>query len=82
MGDLSNPEVQKGLNMINKITTNADRIWQGTWKNRPVYEYISNGIGVIRDAAIGELISVVSRGAADLQKLQNFVDNGTATWVK
>lgn len=51
--------------MINKITTNADRIWQGTWKNRPVYEYISNGIGVIRDAAIGELISVVSRGTVD-----------------
>jgi RHS repeat-associated protein len=84
MSDLSNPQVQKGLDLINDITSNpASRIWQGTWHGQAVYEYILNGIGVIRDRATGELISIVSRSTnAEFQLLQEFVDIGTAEWIR
>lgn len=84
MSDLSNPQVQKGLDLINDITSNpTSRIWQGTWHGQDVYEYILNGIGVIRDRASGELISIVSRSTnAEFKPLQEFVDNGTAEWIR
>jgi len=80
MGSLSNPEVQKGLARINSISTNADRIWSGTWKGMQVYEYVKDGIGVVRDRVTGELITVLER--TDLSKLDAFVQSGIAEWLK
>ena len=52
MGSLSNPIVQNGLNKLNNISSNTtSQIWSGTWHNIPVYEYIDEGIGVMRNQA-------------------------------
>ena len=47
-----------------------------------VYEYIdtAKGVGVILNRATGELVTILQR--TDLTKLQSFVDNGTAQWLK
>jgi hypothetical protein len=82
MSNLANPQVQKALEKINDISTNAERIWKGTWMKREVFEYIKDGVGVVRDRVTGELISITNRSGVDLQKLQDFVDNGTAEWLK
>ena len=82
MSSLSNPQVVNGLSRINAISSQADRIWKGTWHGRPVYEYINTteGIGVVRDRVTGELVTVLSR--TDLSQLEAFVQNGTAEWLK
>lgn len=80
MSDLSNPEVIKGLNTLNNISQNPDKIWSGTWKGTPVFEYIKDGVGVVRDQSSGALHTVLER--KNLSKLNSFVENGTASWLK
>jgi hypothetical protein len=80
MQSLNNPIVQNALAKLNNITANPDRIWSGTWNGQKVYEYIQNGIGVVRDAITGQLVTILER--TDLSKLQSYVDNGTAKWLK
>lgn len=82
MQSLSNPVVQKGLSMLNNISANPNRVAKTFWKGRPVYEYINNGVGVVRDQVTGELITVLDRTGANFDKLQKMVENGTAQWLK
>ena len=82
MSSLNNPQVQKGLQVINSITSNPTKIWEGTWKGTPVYEYIdtSRGVGVILNKATGALETILQR--TNLEKLESYVQNGTARWLK
>lgn len=80
MSNIANPNVQAALGKLNSITANPERIWQGTWKGREVYEYIQNGTGVVLDRSTGELQTVLQR--TDLTQLEEFVANGTAQWLK
>ena len=82
MSSLNNPQVQKGLQVINSITSNPTKIWEGTWKGTPVYEYIdtSRGVGVILNRATGALETILQR--TNLEKLESYVQNGTARWLK
>ena len=82
MQDSSNPMVQTALERINSISNAPERIIANTFKGREVFEYIASGIGVVRDRTTGEVVTILSRDAAGLQKLQGFVDNGTAKWLK
>jgi hypothetical protein len=44
---------------------------------------VIGGLELERDRATGELITVLSRTTREeLQKLQDFVENGTAEWLK
>ncbi len=82
MQSLNNPVVQQGLAKLNNITTNADRIVKTFWKNQPAYEYIKDGIGVLRDQATGEVLTVLNRTGVDLDKVEKMIENGTAEWLK
>jgi hypothetical protein len=76
----SAPAAQQGLARLNNISRNPERVWQGTWRSQPVYEYIQGNISVVRDRGTGELVTVLQRN--DLSKLEEFVRNGTAQWLK
>lgn len=86
MGSLSNPVVQNGLNILNEISSSPlSRIWSGPWIPKdpvPVFEYVKDGIGVVRSQATGELISVVERVGIHLDKLQQMVEHGKAIWLR
>lgn len=83
MSNLSNPQVQQGLSRLNNVCSSpTSRIIIETFKNKPVFEYIENGIGVMRNPSTGELISVFSRTGRTFELLQPFVDNGTAHWLR
>jgi len=47
-----------------------------------VYEYIENGIGVIRSQSNGELISIVSRMGTNFDKLQFLVEKNMGIWMR
>jgi RHS repeat-associated protein len=86
MSDLANPVVSKGLSILNNISSSpTSRIWKGMWIAKDpiqVYEYVENGIGVVREQSTGALISVVERVGPSLDKLQNFVDKGKGEWLR
>jgi hypothetical protein len=82
MADPSNPMVQQALRRINDITSSPDRVIATTFKGRQVFEYIVGQVGIVRDRATGEVITVLQRDADGMRKLQQFVDNGTAIWIK
>lgn len=86
MENMTNPEVQKGLSTLNEITSSTEsRIWKGTWISKDpiqVYEYIKNGIGVVRSQVDGSLISVVSRTGDDLEKLDRLIQQGKGSWIR
>jgi len=79
MSDLNNPQVQRGLRVMNEITSDPEKIWEGTWKGMKVYEYVRNGTGVVLNRETGELITVLQRNNLDV--LNAFVENGTARWL-
>jgi RHS repeat-associated protein len=86
MGNLSNPIVQNALSRINEITSSpTSRIWSGQWISKDpvrVFEYIEDGIGIVREQANGSLVSIVSRVGANMDKLQRFVDAGKGKWLR
>jgi hypothetical protein len=79
---LTNPQVQSAVAKMNNISMNPDRIWVGTYKSQKVFEYIQGNIGVIRDQGTGALESIFLRDATGIAKLQSYVNNGTASWLK
>ena len=80
--DLSNPYVQNGMSVIQEVLDRPDRIIRATFRGDEIVEYIRNGIGVQIRVDNGTLNSVFLRGIEEMQKLESFVDNGTATWLK
>ncbi len=82
MSDPENPNVIAALDRVNDISMNADHIWAGTFKGMRVIEYIQGEVGVVRDAETGQVVTVLQRNADGLAKLQRFVNNGTAQWLK
>ena len=82
--NMNDPVVRQMLDLLDEISANPTRIWAGVSSNNAkVYEYIRDGIGVIRDRYTGTLISVYDRTTPDkMLHLQNRVDQGTATWIK
>lgn len=86
MSNLSNPIVKGALAQLNGIiSSSTSRIWKGSWISKdpiPVYEYIENGVGIVREQASGALVSVVSRVGENLDKLQRLVDAGKGQWLR
>ncbi|MBN1536987.1 MAG: hypothetical protein JW908_09670 [Anaerolineales bacterium] len=83
LGSLSNPVVQTSLSRLNTITSSAtSQIYSGTYHKIPVFEYIDEGIGVMRNQSTGALVTVFDRAGPEIDKLYYNVNNGLGMWLR